>query len=269
MASDDILTRPAPPADARLRYGTDEWQFGDLRLPSGAGPHPLVIGIHGGYWRARYGLEHFGHACAALTDAGYATWNIEYRRFGNAGGGWPGTLRDVALATDYARTLAESYSLDLSRVVTVGHSAGGHLACWLAGRRRVAAESAVYTTDPLALRGAVALAGVLDLRRAWELRLSEGVVSNFLGGTPEEYPDRYDAASPFALLPLGVGQTLVHGTADEDVPYRMSEEYATRARESGDTVGLVTLPNAGHFELIDPLAKEWATVVEAVRRMVG
>src|SRR5690242_14041550 len=159
--------------------------------------------IHGGYWRNRYDLAYFGHTTAALTAAGLATWNIEYRRVGDAGGGWPGTLLDVAVATDYARTLAATHPLDLERIVALGHSAGGQLAAWLAARHRLGPESGVATADPLPLRAAIALAGVLDLRRAWELHLSDDAAREFLGGTPDQHPARYAAASPAALLPSG------------------------------------------------------------------
>ena len=124
-ASEDILEIPAPRDGERLAYGSDPYHFGDLRLPVSAGPHPVVIGIHGGYYRARYGLAYFGHACAALTALGFATWNIEYRRLGNPGGGWPGTFIDIAAAADHLRALAETYPLDLARVVTLGISPAG------------------------------------------------------------------------------------------------------------------------------------------------
>src|SRR5579872_5792979 len=131
-----VLETAAPRADARLRYGPDPLHFGDLRLPGGTGPHPVVVMVHGGFWRARFNLEYAGHLCAALAALGIATWNVEYRRLGDTGGGWPGTLLDVAAAADHLRTLAAPYHLDLSRVVAMGHSAGGHLALWLAARRR-------------------------------------------------------------------------------------------------------------------------------------
>jgi acetyl esterase/lipase len=264
LMGEDILDLPAPPADARLAYGADTLLFGDLRLPSGAGPHPVAVVIHGGFWRARYDLTHIGHLCAALTTAGVATWNLEYRRIGDRAGGWPNTFLDVAAGTDYLRTLANRYPINLTRVVAIGHSAGGHLAAWLGGRNRVAAESPMYAADPLPLRGVVPLAGVLDLRRAWELRLSSGVVRDLLGGTPERYPERYAAASPAELLPLGVRQTVIHGTADDTVPYAISRAYVEAAQAAGDPAELVTLPNAGHFELIDPRAEEWPRVRDAV-----
>ena len=112
MSSDDILTLPPPPADARLSYGTDPNQFGDLRLPKTKGPSPIVMNIHGGYWRAKYDLAHAGHLCAALTAKGVATWNIEYRRVGNPGGGWPGTFEDVRNAYRYLPQIAKRYDLD-------------------------------------------------------------------------------------------------------------------------------------------------------------
>lgn len=249
-----------------MPYGSNALQFGDLRLPHGSGPHPVAVVIHGGFWRAQYDLAHIGHLCAALTAAGFATWNIEYRRIGNQGGGWPGTFQDVAAAADYLRKLAPSYDLALDRVVTVGHSAGGHLALWLAARHRIPAGDELYVRDPLAVRAAVPLAAVSDLTLAWALRLRDGIVQVLMGGTPEEEPDRYYAASPAALLPLGLPQTLIHGTGDESVPYVMSERYARTAQEAGDHVTFLTLPGAGHFALIDPRSQEWPAVQAAITR---
>lgn len=269
MSSEDILLLPAPTSGVRISYGPDEQRFGDLRLPSGGGAHPVIIALHGGYWRARYGLDYMGHMCAALTAAGAATWNVEYRRLGNPGGGWPGTLLDVAQAADFLRTLTSQYVLDLSRVVAIGHSAGGQLACWLAGRHRIPADSAVATGDPLPLRGAVSLAGVLDLRRGFDLRLSDDVIRMLLGGSPAERPARYAATSPIELLPLGVPQVLIHGSDDAHVPYEMSRRYYDAARAAGDAAELVTLPGTGHFEVVDTRSREWPTVAKAIRGLLG
>ncbi len=259
-----MLETPAPPADARIPYGSATHQFGDLRLPPGKGPHPVVVVVHGGFWRARYDLEHVGHLCADLTRRGHATWSLEYRRVGHPGGGWTGTFEDVALGMDYLRTLAARYPLDLGRVVTLGHSAGGHLALWLAGRGRLKPGRPLHTAKPLVPRGAVSLAGVVDLERAHALHLGNGIVESFLGGTPAQVPERYALASPAALLPLGVKQVLVHGEEDTTVPVSLSAEYHARATKLGDPVRLVSLPGAEHFEVIDPRAKEWPRVVEAV-----
>ena len=260
-----ILELPAPPADVRLPYGPDVLHFGDLRLPSGPGPHPVAIAIHGGFWRARYDLEHLGHLCAALTGEGIATWSVEYRRIGNVGGGWPNTFLDVARAADALRDLAASYPLDLSRVIAFGHSAGGHLALWLAALHCIPVGDPLHTPDPLPLRGVLSLAGVADLRRAWELNLSNGAAGELLGGSPSEYPQRYATASPIELLPLGVRQHLVHGAEDDIVPLEISQRYHNAARASGDDVTLTVLPYTGHFEPIDPRSRAWPAVVSAAR----
>lgn len=260
----DILLRRPPRADQRVAYGPDPYQFGDLRLPPGAGPHPAALVVHGGYWRARYHLAYCGHVCAALARQGVATWNIEYRRLGNLGGGWPGTFQDVARAADHLRALASAHALDLDRVVVLGHSAGGQLAFWLAARHRIPAGSPLHTDDPLPLHAAVSLAGVVDLRWAWELRLSSNVTEELLDGTPASVPERYAAASPAALLPLGVRQVLVHGTRDDSVPYEISEGYVAAATAAGDDATLLTQPGAGHFECVDPRTKEWRAVEAAL-----
>ncbi|MBM7111949.1 alpha/beta hydrolase family protein [Archangium primigenium] len=264
MSQPWMLETPAPPADTRIPYGDITHQFGDLRLPRGEGPHPVVVMIHGGFWRARYDLEHVGHLCADLTRRGYATWSLEYRRVGHPEGGWTGTFEDVARGTDYLRTLARHYPLDLKRVVLMGHSAGGHLALWLAGRGRLEAGEPLHTPTPLVPRGVVSLAGVVDLARAHTLNLGNGIVESFLGGTPAQVPERYRLGSPAALLPLGVKQVLVHGVKDDIVPVALSEAYQARATALGDTARLVRLENAEHFAVIDPRAAEWAQVVEAV-----
>lgn len=263
-----MLETPAPPADARIPYGNAAHQFGELRLPRGEGPHPVVVVVHGGFWRAKYDLEHVGHLCADLTSRGYATWSLEYRRVGHPGGGWTGTFEDVSLGTDSLRTLAARHPLDLGRVVVLGHSAGGHLALWLAGRGRLEPGQPLHVPRPLEPRGAVSLAGVVDLERAQALRLGDGIVETFLGGTPEQVPERYRLASPAALLPLGVRQVLVHGAEDTIVPLSLSAGYHARATRLGDSVRLVSLPGAGHFELIDPRAQEWSRVIEAVASLV-
>jgi len=256
----DLLTRPHPPFDRRLRYGLLPSQFGDLRLPQGDGPFPVVVGIHGGWWRVAHGLETHAHLCAALTAAGFATWNIEYRRIGEEGGGWPGTFEDVGSAVDFLAEIAPAYRLDLSRVVTVGFSAGGHFALWVAARHRFAFGHPLWAKGPLSIKGAVSLAGAADLIRCADLQLSQGIVKIFLGGDPTQVPERYASGSPTELLPLGVPQTLIHGTGDTSVPHEISEHHHAAAVARGDVCELLLLPGVQHFELIDPLAATWQVV---------
>ncbi len=244
-ASSAILTEPPPPdADARLSYGDEPLQFGDLRLPDSAGPHPLVVVVHGGYWQAIYNLTHAGHLCADLRDHGIATWNIEYRRIGDPGGGYPGTLGDVSAAFDHVRDLARSYPLDLDRIAVFGHSAGGQLALLAAAQGR------------LPVRAVVSAAGVVDLHATDRRGDDQGLIARFLGGARDRVPERWQQASPMQQLPLGFRQILAVGTAD--VHLGPNETYAEAAREAGDEVEFMAFENAGHFELVDPVTAEWS-----------
>jgi acetyl esterase/lipase len=251
----------------RVHYGDDRFQFGDLQLPRGDGPHPVVIVIHGGFWRSQYGLDHIAPLCPALNAAGWATWNIEYRRVGNPGGGWPGTFLDVASAADYLRELAPKHNLDLKRVVSLGHSAGGHLALWLAGRSRIPAGSELHPAKPLSLHGAVSLTGVVDLRQGHAMALGTGAVRALVGGTPESHSNRYTAGSPADLLPLGVKQILIHGKVDPIVPIDISRSYRKAAMAKGDQVDLIEL-EGGHFELVSPETAQGKKVVESLGRFL-
>lgn len=264
----DLLTRAVPPYDARLRYGMATSQFADLRLPAGAGPHPVVVGIHGGWWRAAHDLDTHSHLTNALRKEGFATWNIEYRRVGEDGGGWPGTFEDVGAAIDFLQEIAPSYQLDLTRVVTAGFSAGGHLALWAAARHRLAKEHLLRGAAPLMIKGAVSLAGAVDLVRCAELELSQNAVDAFLGGNALSRPDILRVASPMALLPLGVPHTLVHGTADTSVPSAISTGYHQEAVKHGDHCKLMLLPDVEHFELIDPASRAWPAVRSAIESLL-
>lgn len=261
--ADSVLDRVPPPADRRIAYGDAPEQFADLRLPKGDGPFPAVAFIHGGFWRAQYDLLHAGHLCAAFTAAGIATWNLEYRRIGHEGGAWPGTFQDIVAGLRKLFDLAPELEIDPERIVVAGHSVGGHLAIWAAALSRIAAESPIKA-EPLPLRAAVSLAGVLDLREAWRLGLSGGVVRELLRGTPEDVPERYAAGSPIELVPLGIPQLLIHGANDDIVPLSISEGYAAAAEEAGDVVTLLALPNTGHFEVIDPESSVWPGMLAAI-----
>jgi len=249
--SDDILNLAAPKADLRVAYGGDANQFIDLRRPKSKGAHGLAIVIHGGYWRAKYDLGYCGHLCAALTAKGMATANLEYRRVGNAGGGWPGTFADVRAAYQFLLQSAQKYEFDVRQVVVIGHSAGSQLGLCLAAR-----EAGV--------KAVVSLAGVVDLQRAYALHLSNDAVVEFLGGTPAEVGDHYKEADPMKLA-IGARQFLVHGAEDDVVPPAFSRDYVRAKRKIKEDAQLVEVARAGHFEVVDPRAGAW----KDVERVVG
>ena len=211
----EVLKLPARPADARIAYGPGPQQFGELWLPDGRGPHPVAIFVHGGCWRSEYGEDHVRPACAALAKAGMAAWCLEYRRVGDEGGGWPGTFEDVARGADHLREIAKAHRLDLDRVAAAGHSAGGHLALWLAARRRMAPEEPLRGKDPLPLRGVVGLAAIPDLARAAADRVCGDSVPKLMGASPEAEPRRYAVASPPRCCPSACrsGWFTARGTA--------------------------------------------------------
>jgi len=261
---------PAPAADYRLEYGSGEFHFGHLRLPRSSKGAPIAILIHGGFWQEQYDLEHLGHVACELTAAGIATWNVEYHRVGNVNGGWPGTFRDVALAADYVGVIAEQFGLDSHRTIAVGHSAGAHLALWLGCRTNLPMNSELASFTPFQLHGVISLAGVTDLRTAWERRLGDtrDVVERFMKCRPDQYPDRYRVASPIELLPITIPRILIHGIDDRDVPVDFSQKYHRIARLHGDDVSLITLDGVGHFDLIDPRRRAWKIVRSAVLELL-
>jgi len=272
MSPVDLQALPARPPDARIAYGEDSSQYGELRIPAGDGPHPVVVLVHGGCFVAAYAtardLSPMGDA---LKDEGIASWNVEYRRVGQPGGGWPGTYLDVGRAVDHLRTLATRHELDLARVVIVGHSAGGHLAMWAAGRSRVPAGSPVHMPEPLPVRGVIDLAGPLDLSAnidGYHALCRDTVITGLLGGTPEAVPERYVHASPMKLLPLGVPQALVWPEHEDFVPRRHAEAYVRAAQRAGDAARLIEIPDVGHFDIASPRASPWPQVLSTIRALL-
>jgi acetyl esterase/lipase len=257
LAAQSILEIPPAAPGVRIAYGSNEFQFGELRVPVGRGPHPVLIVIHGGYWRARYDLAHIGHFCTAFTKLGFATWSLEYRRIGNPGGGYPGTLEDIRAGALHLEKIAEQQSLDRKRVVATGHSAGGHLVLWLAKQKAIA------------LQGVMPLAPVADRQRAWELGLSNNVVADFLGGSPGSVPERYRAVSPAEFVPVGSRIRVLHGTKDDVVPMEISRRFVAAAKKAGDDARLIEVAGAGHFELIDPRSDAWSVVTDTAAPLAG
>jgi len=252
MSASDALELPRPEPDHRIAYGDDPLQFGELRIPEGEGPFPVAIVIHGGCWLAEYDLGYMSAFADALTATGVATWSIEYRRVGNEGGGWPGTFQDVADAADYLLEIALEHELDMDQVAAVGHSAGGHLALWLAGRKWLDGEDPLRGEGPLALNGVVALAGIPDLEAYAAPEGCGAAVSGLLGGEPDEVADRIQRASPIQLVPFGIDVAMVIGSRDPIVPASQARNFEEAARQMGDVVEVIEIGGAGHFELVDP-----------------
>ena len=260
-----------PPGYIRIHYGDDEYQFGDLRIPSGSGPHPVAIMIHGGGWKAAYDISYFGKASNELTTMGIATWSLEYRRLGNDGGGWPGTFQDIANGADYLRVLAETYPLDLNRAIVIGHSAGGHLALWAGGRNRIGEHPELMSSDPVSLRGVLALAPATDLAEYYRTQKVgkadfDNTIERLLGGSPEQFPERYKHTSIVEMLPLGIRQIVVFGDLDDWT----DDRYFDTAKAAGDDITMIRAPGAGHFELTDPdSTPTWNLVADAAFALLG
>ncbi|MFK7980925.1 MAG: alpha/beta hydrolase [Saprospiraceae bacterium] len=248
--------------DYLVPYGEEELQIGELRTPlSTKDTFPLVIFIHGGCWLSDYNLDHVSAVCADLVKEGYAVWTPEYRRVGDEGGGYPNTFKDVQASVDFARTLADIYPLDLENVVVMGHSAGGHLALWLATQQNLAKNSRLHNSNPLPIKGAIALAGITDLVAYDKIGndCSTAVVK-LMGGTSEAMDSRYYKGSPINLLPTNIPIRLVHGDKDNIVPISQSEIFAKKAKAKGVDVKVLTIAGGGHFDMVSPYAEAWKVI---------
>jgi len=266
----DLLARPRAAPTKVIAYGADPLQFGQLWLPASKGPHPVVVMIHGGCWLASLpGVELMAYISDDLRRRGIAVWNIEYRRVGGPGGGYPGTFQDVGRAVDHLRAIAPAEHLDLRHVVVVGHSAGGHLALWIAARRRLPRQDRLFSANPLPVSGVVTLAGINDLAayRATGPEACGGpdTIDQLVDAAGRRGQSVYADTSPAAMLPVHAPQTIVSGALDPIVPARFGDDYAAKARAAGDSVRAATLPGAGHFELIDPGSKAWLQIVAEIQ----
>ena len=253
-----LVFRTGNPART-VAYGSHPHQVGDLRVPAGPGPHPVATLIHGGFWRGPWQRDLMDGLAVDLTKRGIATWNIEYRR---SPGGWREALSDVAAAVDHLADLTGEHPLDLHRMALPGHSAGGQLALWAAGRTRLQAESP-WAAPGVHARLAVSLAGVVDLSKADEDHLGDDAVEQFFGSPPDA------GASPAGLLPLGALQLVAHGTADDRVPVEHSRSYVEQVRASGDDVDYLEFKGIDHFALIDETSMAWDAIATTTVKRLG
>ena len=265
---DAYVKQARRPADVVVPYGSAPSQVAELFLPKGEGPHPVVVLLHGGCFLKEYeGFAQTSSLAADLAGRGYAVWNVEYRKLGEAGAGYPGTFQDVATAVDRLRTEAPKYGLDLTRVVAVGHSAGGHLALWAASRRKLPAGSPLRTADPLPIGAVISLAGIGDLKgqgKAWALPCGDDTIARLIDLKSRK--GAYADTSPAELLPGGVRVVMVHGAYDSVMPPYTGLDYAAAARKAGDPAEVVVIPDAGHFDLVIPTTPAWKAIVAILDR---
>ena len=273
LAWPDLVERPRPEPNAEIRYGSDSMQVVDLWLPGGGGPHPTVLMVHGGCWQTGIADRRFMTWISDdLRRRGIAVWNIDYRGVDREGGGYPGTFLDAAAAADSLRDHAPRYGLDISPLVAVGHSAGGHLALWLAARPRLPAASPLRTPAPIPIHAVVSLGGLPDLEEAARPPGSgcgTDVVRRLTGDPSDWRPDVFADTSVPRLAPLHARQVLINGLQDRIIPSAYAEGYARAMRAAGDEVRVRMVARTGHVELIAPESAAWAAAVEEIERALG
>jgi acetyl esterase/lipase len=262
MSAAALADFPSPEADHVIAYGDDPLQFGELRLPEGDGPFPVVVFMHGGCWMSEYDIAHSRKLTDAFPREGIAVWSLEYRRIGDPGGAWPGTFEDIESGVAHLSLIAEQYSLDLERVILAGHSAGGHLALWMA--QRIEERQMDNIIRP---RGVLGLAPAPDLEYLYEQGSCDNAAAKLMGGSPEEFPERYAQGSVANRIPQTTPQIAVVGKYDET--WRpVGVRYATAATEQGAPIEVIDAPESGHFEMIDPDSTTWPLVLDAARRLL-
>ena len=268
----DYMALNGPAPTTRIAYGPAPSQYAELFLPQGAGPFPVAVLVHGGCWTAGFGgITQLRNMAGALTQRGIAVWNVEYRRVDEAGGGYPGMYEDMHAALDSLAAQGRSRPLDLERVVAVGHSAGGQLVQWIAGRARIPASSPLYRGSMLPVRAVVSLGGLADLRRERELiKSSCGRDTPELAGLPSEArPDVYLDTNAAELIPNGSHTILVTGELDTISPPRVAHDYAKRALAAGDSAEVVILPGASHYDEVAANSPSWPLVAAAIERALA
>ena len=265
------MAQPQVKADARIAYGDAPAQVVDLFLPKDRGLHPVVILLHGGCYLAEYqGLPQTSGIAADLAGRGYAVWNVEYRKLGEPGAGYPGTFLDVADAVDRIRMEAATYHLDTKRVVALGHSAGGHLALWAAARGKLPKTSPLWRSDPLAIRTVVSLGGIGDLKGQGDVfagACGPEPIPKIIGKADRAEP--YADTSPAELMPLGVRVVMISGDFDHVMPPFTGRAFVAKLRKAGDSAKVMAIPDAGHFDVVMPTTAAWKIVAVTVAREIA
>jgi acetyl esterase/lipase len=272
MTLADYMALNGPAPNAHIAYGGAASQYVELFVPPGSGPFPVVLLVHGGCWLKEFqGITQMRNLAGALLAQGIATWNVEYRRVDEDGGGYPGTYQDVAAALDLLIAQAATHKLDTHRLVAVGHSAGGHLVQWLAGRPVLPPSSPLYQAQPFPVKHVIALGSIGDLRhRASSLKSTCGVEAVQLTGPPSAgRPDVYSDTSPAELMPNGSTTVLINGALDSISPPQTAGDYAARALQAGDKVSTLVLPQASHFDEVAASSPAWALILPVIRGALG
>ncbi len=265
LTVDDYQQLPPATPDATFAYGTAPEQFIDLYLPTGGNQYPVIVLLHGGCWRLPYDAKPLGGLCKALVDEGWAVCNVEYRRAGN-GGNWPNTFTDVAQAIDLLPQITDHYPLDLSHVITMGHSAGGTLALWLAARPRLQQASILYSANPQPVHAVIALAGIASLAQAARDGMCEDGLKVVMDGLPDSVPDHYRQVDPLTLLPIGMPHFHIVGDSDRDI-LANTQAFINAAQQAGDDTELFIAPQSAHFDVIIPNKPAWPLICDLLNRL--
>jgi acetyl esterase/lipase len=268
----DYLALGGPAPTATIAYGSAPSQFAELFVPAGDGPFPVAVLVHGGCWTIEFGgIRQLRNLAGALVAQGIAVWNVEYRRVDEEGGGYPGTYQDINAALDLLGAQAAGRRLDLNRIVAIGHSAGGQLVQWIAGRSRIAPSSPLFQAHPLPVREIISLGGLADLRNEKDLiKASCGRDAVQLAGVPSAArPDVYADTNAAELVPNGSRTVLITGELDTVSPPRAAHDYAARARAAGDAASVIILPGASHYDEVAASSPSFALVLPAIRKALG
>ena len=272
MTLDDYMALTGPAPSATIAYGSAPSQFAELFRPAGRGPFPVVVLVHGGCWTVQYGgITQMRNVAGALAARGIAVWNVEYRRVDEQGGGYPGTYLDIHAALDTLAAQAPRYQLDLQRIVAMGHSAGGQLVQWIAGRARIAPASPLYQGAPLPVRHIISLGGLADLRHEQALiKSSCGRDLAQLAGLPSAArPDVFADTNAADLMPNGSSTVLITGELDTISPPRAAFDYAARAQAAGDSARVIILPQASHYDEIAASSPAWKLILPVIEQALG